>query len=197
MPGGRPKKYASEEEKRKIVIQRMIEWRKNHPEQYQETLRKKRLTLEYKSKRKIVIKRYKENNRDKINKGRRENARKRRIEDPIFKFKEITKGLIQSSFKRGNRHFQKRKRTEEILGCTIEQFTDYILNLCPKGIELKDFGKFGYHIDHIIPISFAKTEEEVIKLCHYTNLQPLWHTENIKKSNKIFENKDYLFLIYF
>ena len=37
----------------------------------------------------------------------------------------------------------------------------------------------------IIPISSAKTEEEIIKLNHYTNLQPLWSRENMSKGNKL------------
>ena len=42
-----------------------------------------------------------------------------------------------------------------------------------------------WHIDHIIPLSTANTEEDILNLCHYTNLQPLWAEDNIKKSNKI------------
>jgi len=48
--------------------------------------------------------------------------------------------------------------------------------------------KKSYNIStFIIPLSSAKTEEELYKLCHYTNLQPLWAEENMKKGNKILE----------
>jgi hypothetical protein len=42
-----------------------------------------------------------------------------------------------------------------------------------------------WNIDHIIPISSAQTEEEIYKLNHYTNLQPLWWEENMAKGKKI------------
>ena len=48
-------------------------------------------------------------------------------------------------------------------------------------------GLHGWHIDHITPLSTATTEEEIIKLCHYTNLQPLWAEDNLAKSNKILD----------
>ena len=48
-----------------------------------------------------------------------------------------------------------------------------------------NYGINGWHVDHIIPLSSAKNENEIYELCHYTNLQPLWGTDNIKKSNKI------------
>lgn len=179
------KKYLTAEEAKKAQIAQTIKWRKDNPEQYKNTLEKRRQTLEYKEKRKEVNKRYKENNREKINSCRREYARKRKIEDNLFKFKENTKHNIRRSFSRGFKNFTKRLHTEEILGCSLDFFKEYILSLCPEGITLKDFGKYGYHLDHIIPISSAETEEEVTKLCHYTNFQPLWYIENIKKSNKI------------
>ena len=41
-----------------------------------------------------------------------------------------------------------------------------------------------WHLDHIKPISLAKSEEEIIELNHYTNFQPLWAKDNLSKSNK-------------
>lgn len=41
-----------------------------------------------------------------------------------------------------------------------------------------------WHLDHIKPISLAKDEDEVYNLNHYTNFQPLWMLDNLKKSNK-------------
>jgi hypothetical protein len=45
-----------------------------------------------------------------------------------------------------------------------------------------------WHLDHIYPVSLAKDEQELIKLNHYTNFQPLWAIENMSKGNKIIVN---------
>lgn len=52
-------------------------------------------------------------------------------------------------------------------------------------------GKHGWHVDHIIPCSsFDLTDIKQQKICfHYTNLQPLWAIDNLKKSNKISLNE--------
>ena len=42
-----------------------------------------------------------------------------------------------------------------------------------------------WHVDHIIPLCSAKTQEELYNLCHYTNLQPLWVKDNLTKGSKI------------
>jgi hypothetical protein len=44
-----------------------------------------------------------------------------------------------------------------------------------------------WHLDHIKPISLAKDESEVIALNHYTNFQPMWAIDNLKKYNKFNE----------
>jgi hypothetical protein len=42
-----------------------------------------------------------------------------------------------------------------------------------------------WHIDHIIPLASAETEEDIYRLSHYTNLQPLWAEDNWRKNSKI------------
>ena len=82
----------------------------------------------------------------------------------------------------------KSKRTIEIIGCSSEQFWQHLEKQFTEGMTRKNHGK--WHIDHIIPLSSAKTLEEKIKLSHYTNLQPLWAKDNLTKNNKLDWTKD-------
>ena len=72
-----------------------------------------------------------------------------------------------------------------------EMLVDYNLDdlINHLGLQFKDGmtweNRSEWHIDHIIPLSSAKTEQEIYELCKYTNLQPLWAQDNLKKSNKI------------
>lgn len=122
-----------------------------------------------------------------FNKERRaEYNKQRRQTDSIFKFRHNVRTLIANSFKRGTNQFRKNTKTETILGCTIEEFRIYIQSQFKKGMYFNNHGE--WHLDHIIPLASASTEEEIIKLNHYTNFQPLWAEENFKKSNKIVNN---------
>ena len=128
---------------------------------------------------------WKENNKEEHLKRRRESQKIRRNSDPLYKFSQNIRLLISNSFRRSVTKFKKRNHSEEILGCSIDEFRKYILSLCPDGVTLEDFGRFGYHIDHKISIDSAETEEEIVKLNHYTNLQPLWWMDNLSKSTKL------------
>jgi hypothetical protein len=107
--------------------------------------------------------------------------------DPIFKFKKMVRSLISNSFKRSTNKFKKSSKTEQILGCTIEQFRDYIQSKFKKGMSFDNHGQ--WHLDHIIPLSSALTKEEIVNLNYYTNFQPLWAHENLSKSDKIIETQ--------
>lgn len=134
---------------------------------------------DWKDKNEEYFKKYRKNNKEKI----RFYLNKRSKTDFIFRLKNNIRRLILHSFKRGKKNFKKVDKTEVILGCTIENFINYISLKFKKEMTLENHGK--WHIDHIIPLASAKTEEEIIKLNHYTNLQPLWAKENLSKGKKI------------
>ena len=128
------------------------------------------------------IKHWREENKEKTRVTIRNYEKNRRSLDPLFKFSHSIRNLINGSFKRKN--CKKPLKTEQILGCSIEEFKNYIMSKCPKEVTLENFNRYEYHLDHIIPLVCASSEEEIIKLCHYTNLQPLWCKDNLIKSGK-------------
>jgi hypothetical protein len=74
------------------------------------------------------------------------------------------------------------------LGCTIKKFKVYLESRFLLGMNWDNYGK-GYskwNIDHIKPLSKIDltNRKEFLKAAHYTNMQPLWHTDNIKKGNR-------------
>ena len=77
--------------------------------------------------------------------------------------------------------YTKKSKTFEILGIEWDGFKLYIENKFREGMSWDNYGEWEY--DHIVAVSNGKTEQEVIKLNHYTNFQPLWWKENNLKSN--------------
>lgn len=115
----------------------------------------------------------------------KEYLKNRRDTDPIHKIIGNLRNLVGQSFKRACKGiFRKRTRTQKILGCDFNFFIEYISSKFTESMTLENYGE--WELDHIIPVSIATNEEEVLKLNHYTNLQPLWKKDNRKKSNKIF-----------
>lgn len=132
----------------------------------------------------LTKKEYKLKNKEKINLIKKQYYHKRTAIDKTYKFNLNVKNLIRSSFTRScNGTYKKSYRTEIILGCSIKEFSIYLQTLFTEGMSFENYGK--WHLDHIYPISLAKNEQEIIKLNHYTNFQPLWAEDNIKKSNKL------------
>ena len=84
-----------------------------------------------------------------------------------------------------NKKFVKKNRFLVYLGCTPSELKFYIEKKFQPGMTWDNWKIGGWHIDHIVPLSSAKNEEEIMKLCHYSNLQPLWAIDNLKKADKL------------
>lgn len=167
------------------------EYRKNNIEHIRE--RQRKYYHNNKDKHKIWQERYENKNRDKIRAKSREYAKNNRAKineqrlekshsDPLFNFKERTRNMIRYAFRvKGHR---KNSRTKDIVGCDLDDLWEYLLKTWEKNYGTKWNGE-EYHIDHIIPLATAKTEEDVIRLCHYTNLQMLTPEDNMLKSDNL------------
>jgi hypothetical protein len=141
------------------------EWKLNNSIKYQE-----------------YLKNWRSENREMIN-----NYKKlRNNSNPIFKIIENSRSRVRNILKSNN--ITKKHKTLDIIGCTPEFLRNYIESQFIDGMSWENYGYYGWHIDHKIPLSLAKNEEEVYKLCHYTNLQPLWAEDNFRKNNTYITN---------
>lgn len=160
------------------VNKKNILWKENNRERYDEY--HKKYWIKNKERLKKINKENYLKNKNRIAKQKQEYDKHKRQIDPIHKLKQNTRNLIRNSFKKTG--YSKTSKTFQILGCTFEDLNRYLFENAKKkypDFTPKDYLVKGkYHIDHIIPLVTAKTEEDVIKLNHYTNLQLLTAEDN-------------------
>lgn len=151
----------------------------------------KKMSPEERKRRKSECdKRYRQNNKEKILAGKRKHYalkgneqakawQKKMMNDIGFRTKKRLRGRIYVALKRGI----KSECTMQLLGCSIEYFKKYFESLFTDGMNWDKYLQGGIHIDHKIPCKyFDLTKPEEQKKCfHYTNLQPLWELDNLRK----------------
>jgi len=143
----------------------------------------------YKENREVLLKNAKEygsKNKERRNKRDKE----RRKIDPGFRIRSnLSRRINQSLRFCGSK---KSKKTIELLGCSIAELKNYLELKFEDGMSWNNYGKNGWHIDHIIPCVYfnLSTLEDQKKCFHYTNLQPLWEKDNFNK-NGYYMNKNY------
>lgn len=145
----------------------------------------KQYNKEYWSKNKDILN--SKRDKDRSNELSRISYKRRINNDTLFKLKRNIMCSITTSFSRNG--YNKKSRTSEILGCSFDEFKLYIESKFEPWMSWDNRGlyngtlNYGWDIDHIIPHSSAKDENELIKLNHYSNLQPLCSKVNrdIKK----------------
>lgn len=152
----------------------MREYQRANPDIYKRNNRKHYQKIKKKECARKKV--YRETNKETINKYFRE----RRKRDPEFK-------LLQNLRRRTNFKLRncKSASTQTLLGCSIPELKEHLESNFTKGMEWANYGTL-WHIDHIKPCAAFDLlkEEEQLKCFHYTNLQPLLASENLKKGSK-------------
>ena len=124
---------------------------------------------------------YKKENKEKVKERNKVYIKNRRL-DPRYKLESSLRSRISWVIRK---KFQVSSSfVSDFLGCSFNDLKIYIESKFQDGMSWDNYGINGWHIDHIKPLSLAKNYDEFKKLYHFTNLQPLWSTDNRKKSNK-------------
>lgn len=155
----------------------------------------------------LKSKEYREENRDRLNQSKREwdknrsiaDKRKYRNEyqkikfknDPLYKMKANIRSYISSRMRKIG--VAKQVKSSQIIGISFIELKIYLESKFESWMSWENYGlyngesEYGWDIDHIIPLSTGSTEEDLIKLNHYTNLQPLCSNvnRNIKKDSTL------------
>jgi len=141
-------------------------------------------------KRRVSMLKFKKNNPERVKDIRNKSARKRKLSEPLYKITCNIRSIISKLIRKGG--YIKVSKTSEILGCSFDEFKTYIELQWEPWMNWGNYGLYsgeecyGWDIDHIIPMATAITENEVIILNHYTNLQPLCsYINRIVKRGKI------------
>jgi hypothetical protein len=113
--------------------------------------------------------------------GDRSYDAKRLKTDHVFAVKKRVRSRLATAFRLGG--YSKKSKTKEILGCTFEELVCHLEKQFRRGMSWSN--RDQWHIDHIVPLASAESEEDIIKLNHFTNLQPLWAADNLAKSDKL------------
>lgn len=176
--------------KERVKEYRKQYWKKNQ-EQEKENFAKWKSENEdyYKEIKSQCDKNYRLNNKEKIKEQkenykliRNEQQRDRYYSDINYNISKKLRASFRQAFELQGK--VKKERVLKYLGCSLDELKIHLEKQFTIGMNWENKGE--WHIDHIKPVSlFDHSNEEQIKECwNYKNLQPLWETDNCKKSNK-------------
>lgn len=176
-----------------VFIQKAKEYAEKNAEKVKAKARKR--AEESREERKSYLKAWYRLNRDKVAAKQKEYAKKNPhiilkcqqrfyAKYPLKAFQKRIRTLIGMSL--SAKEMRKKSKSESILGCSLENCVEWIKSQFAHGMSWDN--RHLWHIDHVIPMACAKDETESLMLNHYTNLRPLWISDNLKKSDTLPEN---------
>ena len=127
---------------------------------------------------------WREKNREHVNKYAREYQKKRCVEEPKYRLGARTRTAVYTCLKEAN--VTKYKSTFYLLGYTIEELMSHLESKFTEGMTWDNYGE--WHVDHKKPMTlfeFTSTDDEGFKECWaLDNLQPLWGKDNLSKGTR-------------
>ena len=171
-------------EKRRAVYRR---WLKKHPKRAKMLLKKS--YLKHREKRLVGSRKWKQDNKDRVKAYKRAYSYKKYHSDPCYRLLIALRTRLRIALN-GNK---KEGKTLEFLGCSLEHLKRHLESKFLPGMTWKNWSRTGWHIDHIKPLSRFDLSDrnEVLKACHFTNLQPLWAEDNLRKNNRTSYDKNF------
>lgn len=111
-----------------------------------------------------------------------ERHKERYHSDPAYKLVALLRARTHDCIKKG----WNGKRA--LFGADIEVVKKHLEDQWVEGMSWDNWTHDGWHVDHIKPLaSFdMNNPDEVKKAFHYTNIQPLWAVDNLRKGDKIY-----------
>jgi hypothetical protein len=154
-------------------------WREKNPEKFKAAVRNwvEKTGYDHAAYTREWRKKNHERWRNRVNNHQRERLKR----DPVYKISRNLRraiwGFVNGELKTGS--------AVRDLGCSIDELRSHLENMFQEGMTWDNYGE--WHIDHIVPLSSFDLEdrEQLLKACHYTNLQPLWALDNLRKGAKI------------
>ncbi len=124
-------------------------------------------------------------NKDRVRGYYRKHVNKRRKTDIAFHLQMTVRTRIHGALARSS--LGKEARTLEYVGCTASKLRCWLESKFLPGMTWGNRGRHGWHIDHIIPLAKFDLSDPAQQAAafHYTNLQPLWAKDNLRKSDKV------------
>lgn len=162
------------EKNKETIKQRVNKRRKDNPELIKEENR-----TYYKKHRSKLLKASKEyNKRPEAIKKRKERHKHKMKTDILYRLRHTVRGRLSKVLQ------HKPKKTRDIVGCNFKQLREHIEKQFTEKMSWDNYGTY-WEIDHIIPLASATDEKTLLKLCHYSNLQPLEIPKNRAKGAKL------------
>jgi hypothetical protein len=128
---------------------------------------------------------WRKRNKDKVRGYYRKYVSKKRKEDAGFNLQMIVRTRIYGALSRAS--LGKTSRTLKLVGCNAIELRKWLESKFLPGMTWKNHGRHGWHIDHIIPLAKFDLSDPAQQAAafHYTNLQPLWAKDNLRKGDRV------------